>query len=184
MKIKDSTRLWYGKYAYKAVFSAKLGGKIKAWLTARDCDYLARRYLASRSLMIFLTKKEDIDDLVMAFASEVLEQHRPASVDIESFMKSHTHVEIRRQLLYKKFRHKIYFRYEWINRGSPALEEFISQHLSNREDYLPSVDWSVNLQSYQPTLYLAHDSDLMMVKMSVDVSSIVKITTIKLHNEI
>lgn len=183
MKVKDSTRLWYGQYTRKVVFSANSASKIKNWLSTRNCDFAIRRYRSNKTVVVFLTDESVFNDISLAFASDLREQHKPANDAIANYIQNNTHVEIRKQLLYKLYRHKIYFRFHWLSRGSPALVNFVTQHLANREDYT-ARDFEANYGSYTPCLYLAHDSDLMMVKMSVDAADIIKITTIKLAHEV
>jgi len=183
MKIKNTTRTWYGKYAFKALLAEKSHGPVRDWLKNRGCQHVIRRY-RHRCVMIFLENQDDMDQLVMKFAPSLKEQYRPVSATVEDFIKTNTHVEIRKQLLYKKFRHKVYFKYEWLSRGTPSMEEFVQKHLHGRNDYTYNVDWFMLNQSYQPAVYLAHDSDLMMLKMCVEPHNIVKITTIKLQTEL
>jgi len=184
MKIKDSTRLWYGQYAFKAVFHDRANTRLKQWLKNQSWACKVRRYRNCHTVMVFISSEIELNELILAFAQDLLEQHRPVSQAVSDYIQANTNVEIRKQLLYKKFRHKVYFRYEWLARGSTALSNFVKNHLASRDDYVEDRDWAANYSSYQPVLYLAHDSDLMMLKMINDPVCISKITTIKLISEV
>jgi hypothetical protein len=184
MKIKDSIRLYYGKYTRKVVFHATSVSKIKAWLELGDCEYIVRKYRTNKTVVVFLSDEAKFNAISLAFASDLKEQYKPATDAIACYIQNNAQVEVRKQLFSQKYRHRIYFQYKWSEKGSPALVEFVKQHLSNRDDYRYNVDWNATFYSYLPCLYLAHDSDLMMLKMSACPTAIYKITSITLPHEI
>jgi len=184
MNIKNSNRTWYGKYAYKLVLKKIAPTKVSEWLANNDYDYSSRYYKFGKILVIFLMSDHDLETLATQFASYVVEKHRPANKSIATYIQTNAQVEVRKHLLYKKYRHKITFKYLWEHRGNPSIIQFVSDQLESNVDYEQKRDWDINTSGYYHVMYLAHDSDLMTLKFTVPVEHISKILTIKLDTEI
>ena len=185
MKIINSSRIWYGKYAYKAVLPIRCRARASIWLYDNGHqDYKIRSYRLTKTIILFLPNEKCLNDVCAEFAAVLMEKHLPVNDDVASYIMTNTHVEIRKQLLYKKFRHKVYFRFAWLYQSAISMKNFIEHQLKSRDDYVDGQDWYANFNTYQPVLYLAHDSDLMMLTMTVVPEDIIKITTIKLVSEI
>lgn len=181
MKLINSTKTWYGKYSYKLVLYNVPIYKLRGWLIELGIDHSVRYHSCSKTCMVFITRPDDMEKVANAFATYVIEKHSPASAAVARFMELNSNVEIRKNLLYKKFRYRISFRYQWGDVGSTYMMQWIEDRLDPKDG---GETWACLNNRYYPRLYLTNDSDMMMLSMSADPDKIKKIVTIRLLSEI
>jgi len=186
MKRENTSRLYYGKYAYRISFSrsaklADLDGSgwtihnCKTWLDDRGIDYRVYgrvRYHKNRrtpktnvtiQASLFLRSKEEFDACVAKWKSNVnsvTEPFDPSHVDL---LKNNTTISIRDELIYRRFRYVVVFSSKW-NESKEDLSNWVKTTFLEKKDDSPTVKWKEH--GWNPRLYLIDETDLVLTKLS------------------
>lgn len=188
MKREHTSRLFYGKYPYRILFSrsailADLDGSgwtihnCKAWLNDQVSDYRMYsriRYQGRTSrrspktnvtilASLFLRTKSEFDSCVAKWSANiesVTEPYDPSHVDL---LKDNTTIVIRDELIYRRFRYVVVFFRKW-NENIEDLSEWVTTTFLERGENEPPVKWKE--RGWNPRLYLSEESDLVLTKLS------------------
>jgi hypothetical protein len=136
MKINYTSRLFFKKYAYKVVLACQTSGNRWFWRQQDQlpqefqsvqhwCSHhvphthkIQRRYVGGSALhsdwhqMVYLQHESDKDQLLKAHAADVLQVWQPLNDQHLKQLDVKNVQEVRAQLIYKRFAHVIYFKYD------------------------------------------------------------------------
>jgi len=202
MQREYTSKLFYGKYAYKIsmfhrgkVVDATNGigwtiHKCKNWLTESKIDY--RMYSQARlkgkgrrevhvKSSLFLANKASFDACMLQFediVTHVVSPYDDSHIDV---LKDNTTIVVRKNLLYNRFKFVVIFKREWTDIHIPKITQWVSENLLNGMPLDKDVKW--NEHGFNPRLYLNDASDLMLVKLTWG-DRISTITVVLTHSEL
>lgn len=194
MLINYTSKLFYKKFAYKILLEtvtkpssrwAKNNNKdlmqINAWCqqTFTDKNFkLQHRYqkkIKKDTLwhqLIYVEDQASKDIIVSHFGSRVKQIWQPLNQSHLNLLDVRNIVEVRQELLYKKFRYGVYFKYD---RSNTIYNWMLSYFQDN-----PNAKISGNEK--WPRLYIADESEITTMRLSWG-DAIDYIKTVKLVNE-
>jgi hypothetical protein len=193
MLINYTSRLYYKKFAYKIIVEtiakpssrwAKTQGKglmqINAWCqeTFQEQNFkIQNRYQKKINhdtichQLIYVQDASSKDLIIQKFGSRVKQIWQPLNSDHLQQLDIRNLVEVRRELLYKKFRYAVYFRYD----GANVIYDWMDQYFKGNSDAKVSGNWR------WPRLYLVDDAEITTIRLSwgdaIDYIKIVKLAS-------
>ena len=202
MKREYTSKLFYGKYAYKILISHRgkaadaaksIGWTIhscRLWLTEQNITHRmynqiklvgkGRRDVHVKS-SLFLNDKSAFDECMKEFAdiiTHVVEPYDESHVDV---LKDNTTILVRKNLLFNRFKFVVIFKRGWNDPFISEIDKWILENFLAKNSSTKDVKWNQN--GFNPRLYLIDDSDLMLVKLTWG-DRIKTITVIITHSEL
>jgi len=178
MNIQYVSKLFYGQYAYKVVLYTTLtSGR---WWPKQDepteftvvtvwCEQhvpgaykILRRFQDSDNQssdwhqMIYLQSEHMKDALVKQFGAHVTEVWQPLNQAHLQTLEVRNITEVRSQLIYKKYSHVVYFKYDRQHVVYPWLEKLLAD---SPKSAIKGCRWF-------PKVYSADEADVQMIKLS------------------
>lgn len=212
LDIRYTTRLMYNRFVYQVNLAVVLPPTtrlarvthrekevalfdIRRWLSEK-CQNGHRTYASWRRKManssvddrktfvhvcyfnLYLRERADFEAFLDEYRDQAVGIMFPLNAEHEELLKSGTHVEIRDKLFYHRFRYRINFRGGWSGHGRKNIIDTVRTHLHDhskrKQDYL--------LSSADCTLYLTHQHDLMVIKLTMP-ELITKLTMVNTLSE-
>lgn len=177
MKINYVSKKFYGQYVYKLVLNI-VASKITSryfgpapellalphWLANNNhTDHKIRNRFQSSNgssavynQIVYVSDSDLKDALIKQFAGNITEVWQPLNKEHEQALEVRNVFEPRQDLLFKKYKYAVYFKY---NRRGQVFEWLNDLFGSNENAKLTG-------SSYWPRLYLSDDCDITMIKLS------------------
>jgi hypothetical protein len=193
--ISYPTKKFFGKFVYRISLSVQ-GQSPNRWITKKDncydpdiktwiANHMANlehkvRYRYNHSTkcylaMIYLSDSQAKDQLISQFSKHIEEVCQPLNQDHEHNLEPKNMIEVRKTLIYKKYKYVTYFKYDRSRKIRQWLQqEFKEQLENNQAKLIGSSVWN--------TMYFANLEDMVMVKMMCP-ESIHMIKTVMLFSE-
>jgi hypothetical protein len=156
LKIHHSSKLFYGKYAYKVVLLTNgmdCGlSKLSDWCNSNiaDQDYkLVNRHHdhCDWHQMVYVHNEQVRDNMLTAFGADVVEIWQPLDSDHLKKLSVRNVVQVRSTLIFKKYNHAIYFLYDRLG----GIEDWLMEYYQGRTDV------RVSGSRWWPKLYIQGD---------------------------
>ena len=179
-----TSKLFYGKYAYKILISrsSKIGDpdfhsgwtvhNCQVWLKENNIShrmYNQVRYKGKNrkevkvKASLFLTSRQDYDACIMKFGSNVDAVISPYDDTHVDMLKDNTTIVVRSRYLYGKYKYVITFKRHW-QQTVDDIDGWISLNLSGTNAGGIPPKWHPG--GWNPRLYLTNDADLMLAKLT------------------
>lgn len=130
---------------------------------------------------LYLSDEAVVDRLLASeYGGYVSWISRPASSMHRELLLSNTEIVIRDKLLYNRFRYRINFKVGWRREHHKELVEWVKENFGDRKEGRRG-EWLFQ-GSWCPSLYLIHESDLILVKLSQS-ELITSVTRVDLFSE-
>lgn len=134
-----------------------------SWRRSENGDQAQSTYVHRCFFNLYLRDRADFDAFVADHSGMVIETMKPASREHEDLLKQGIQVEIRDKLFYRRFRYRVKFRGGWQGKSRMHIMENVRSQLFDpsrkKQAYL--------LSSYDCTLYVESQSDLMLIRLSM-----------------
>lgn len=122
--------------------------------------------------LIYVEDATNKDLIIQKFGSRVKQIWQPFNTDHLHQLDIRNIVEVRPELLYKKFRYAVYFRYD----GANVIYEWMNSYFYGNSNAKVSGNWK------WPRLYLVDDEEITTIRLSWG-DAIDYIKTVKLASE-
>lgn len=177
MHVHYVSKLFFGKYAYKVVLQNVTGGNrwwrnrvpaqfvnVDAWCAQHvpQAHKVQRRYQGGSKKdnhwhqLVYLTTEAHKQAFVQAHIQDVVEVWQPLDSAHLHSLEVRNIVEIRTHLLFKKFRHAVYFKYD----RTGQVWEWLETHLAD------SQTSKLSGSMWWPKVYSEDESDIIMLRLS------------------
>lgn len=201
MKQTNTSKLFFGKYAYKIVFlrTSHLGDQNYhlGWTLTnckQYCDHNNMSYkvysrvrwhgknkkTVTTLASLFLEKKQDYDRCMSEWPDYIKEVVLPYSETHIDILKDNIKTVIREKLIYNKFRYVVTFR-TFYNEPTDDLNDWVDSNIVSQASSERPVKWSRS--GWNPKLYLTQEDDLTLTKLTWH-DSIYNITIYRTYDEL
>jgi len=178
MKVEYTRKLFYKKYAYKVVLTCQTPGprwghvdnppaefdQLDAWCEAHapGAHKIQRRYQGANvshtdwHQHVYLLSAHVKDALLLTYGAQVTTVWQPLDADHLQRLDARNVVEVRKQLIYGKYDHAIYFKYDRDGVTHTWLKQLLT---GNKQSKLAGCKW-------WPIVYSADIADVHMIALS------------------
>ena len=177
MKIEYTKKYFFQKYAYKLSLLVK--GKTKNWYSKprelriiptwiknnlTDTDYKVRNRFQSFEddlcvyhQLIYCKDAATKDRLLATFGKQVVEICQPLDDNHKDNLEVKNIIEVRKTLIYKKYRYAVYFKYD----RSHTIYPWLQQYFDSQKDtaLVAGCNW-------WPKVYLTEDHEIMSIRLT------------------
>ena len=122
-----------------------------------------RQKLVTVNSSLFLATKSDFDRCVVMWQQYIQSVTAPFKDEHVDVLKDNTEIIVRSSLLYKRFRYVVIFKRHW-NEDISDLVNWVTDSFVTIPSAHATAKWHEN--GWQPRLYLANDSDLLLTKLT------------------
>jgi hypothetical protein len=181
LKIAYTSRKFFGKFAYRLTIAAKgnnvwwrghergemLNPNVNKWIKTHmpdaNCKVCVRYQSSTDSetnyhTMVYLSDEKSNNKLLTEFASHTIEVCQPLNKEHEQNLEIKNTIEVRKTLIYKKYSHVIYFKYDRSGDLGKWIKKELKSDLKNG-----TIKWSGNAS--WNTLYFQSTEDMTMIKL-------------------
>lgn len=200
MKQHYISKLFYNKYPYKIIVEIRPNqnksftwNKIKTWLVKNAVgyktyttimysafDWLHRpRRLYDQRVSIFLKTETEFEACKKRFKGRIKETYSPYDNNHIDLLKDNIHISIRKNLIYKKYRYAISFKYDYETKNTDVKEWVLDNLKSSLDD--ETIKWYY--LNGTARMYLLDDTNLVLIKLTW-LDRIGTIRTVRTFNEV
>lgn len=198
--IKNNTsRLYFGQFPYKICLSRSGPVNYRMWKSGWNpvnCLKLLKRKKSSfrvytrirwqkrksqivYKMYLFLSSKLDYDIFVKKYSKYIESITEPYSDHHVDLLKENTHVILRENLIYKKYRYVVNFRRAW-HQSIDDIDKWVNDNFYKN---IGCGDIKWHPYGYNPRIYLKNQEDLVLIKLTWG-DRIRQITWVQLLNEL
>lgn len=176
MKIEYTKKLFFKRFVYKLTLEVK--GYTRVWhhapgevyevknwiddnITDTDLKFVKRwqRWddnLAVYHGCVYCKDPSILNQLLAQFGSMVLELCQPLDHEHQDNLEVRNIIEVRKDLIYKKYQYAVYFKYDRKNEILPWLQSYFENNDTVR----------VSGNTWWPKLYLCDNNEIMAVRLT------------------
>ena len=190
MRFETTTRLFYGKFPYKAIlvhegfdvdqYYGDMRRMIEWLRTMKKSEYQMRH---ARSIQLFFKKRKDLEHIANNYSKWVTEIHEPFNKKHYEHLMGTKDCITRNKLFWNKYKYKITFScHSDLSKIVNWFDQFFTEKDSDRYRYGSSLHRLIREKDqwktywYNPVLYLSEQDDVMLCKLALD-NHIMKVET-------